>query len=81
MVDIGRRQFLSALGGVGVAWPLAARAQQPAMRRVGVLMNISENDPEAQGLVTAFREGLAQLGWVDGRNLRFDSLGVPAMSS
>jgi len=69
---IGRRQFISALGGTAAAWPFAARAQQSAMRRVGVLMNISENDPEAQGLVTAFREGLAQLGWVDGRNLRFD---------
>ena len=42
------------------------------MRRIGVLMNLSENDLEAQRLVTAFREGLAQLGWVNGRNLRID---------
>ena len=48
-------------------------AQQPAgIRRVGVLMNLSENDLEAQRLITAFRERLAQLGWVDGRNLRMD---------
>jgi putative tryptophan/tyrosine transport system substrate-binding protein len=72
-IDIARRKFIVALSGAAVAWPLAARAQQlAAMRRVGVLMNISENDPEAQGLVTAFRQGLAQLGWVDGSNLRFD---------
>jgi hypothetical protein len=49
------------------------RAQQPArIRRVGMLMNLSESDVEAQRLITAFREGLTQLGWVDGRNLRMD---------
>jgi putative tryptophan/tyrosine transport system substrate-binding protein len=42
------------------------------MRRIGVLMNLSENDPEAQRLVATFREGLAQLGWTDGRNLYID---------
>jgi putative tryptophan/tyrosine transport system substrate-binding protein len=68
-----RREFITLLGGAAAAWPLSARAQQPAgIRRVGVLMNLSENDLEAQRLVTAFREGLAQLGWVDGRNLRMD---------
>src|ERR1700732_4839541 len=68
-----RREFITLLGGVTAAWPLAAGAEQPArMRRVGVLMNLSENDPEAQGLVAAFREGLAQLGWIDGRNARID---------
>jgi putative tryptophan/tyrosine transport system substrate-binding protein len=68
-----RREFMTLLGGAATTWPLAARAQQPAgIRRVGVLMNLSENDLEAQRLVTAFREGLAQLGWVDGRNLRMD---------
>jgi putative ABC transport system substrate-binding protein len=61
---IGRRKFLATLGGAAVAWPLAARAQQPdRMRRIGVLVNLSENDVEAQRLVKAFREGLAQLGW------------------
>ena|ERR1700730_9249765 len=71
-VRMKRREFIT-LCGVAVAWPLAARAQQPArIRRVGVLMNLSENDLEAQRLVMAFRDGLAQLGWVDGRNLRID---------
>ena len=67
-----RREFISLLGSTA-AWPLAAHAQQAAgTRRVGVLMNLSEKDLEAQRLVTAFREGLAQLGWIDGGNLRMD---------
>jgi putative ABC transport system substrate-binding protein len=67
-----RRKFIALLGAA-VTWPLAARAQQPGeMRRIGVLMNLSENDPEAQRLVATFREGLARLGWTDGRNLRID---------
>jgi putative ABC transport system substrate-binding protein len=68
-----RREFISLIGGAAIAYPLAARAQQPArIRRVGMLMNLSESDVEAQRLITAFREGLTQLGWVDGRNLRMD---------
>jgi putative ABC transport system substrate-binding protein len=68
-----RREFISLLGGAAAMWPLAARAQQPdRMRRIGVLMNLSEDDPEAQRLVATFREGLAQLGWTEGRNLRID---------
>jgi putative tryptophan/tyrosine transport system substrate-binding protein len=67
-----RREFITLLGGAAL-WPLAARAQQPdRVRRIGVLMNLSENDLDAQGLVTTFREGLAQLGWTEGRNLRID---------
>ena len=67
-----RREFITLLGGA-IAWPFAARAQQLAgMRRVGVLINLSENDLEAQRLITAFRERLAELGWIDGRNLRID---------
>ena len=72
-IHIRRREFIFTLGGAAAAWPLAARAQQgEQMRRIGVLMNLSENDPEAEGLVAAFREGLAQLGWIDGRNVRID---------
>ncbi len=72
-IHIRRREFIFTLGGAAAAWPLAARAQQgERARRIGVLMNLSENDPEAQGLVAAFREGLAQLGWIDGRNVRID---------
>jgi putative tryptophan/tyrosine transport system substrate-binding protein len=68
-----RRDFIMLFGSAAAAWPLPAHAQQPAgIRRVGVLMNLSESDLEAQRLVTAFREGLAQLGWADGRNLRID---------
>jgi putative ABC transport system substrate-binding protein len=67
-----RREFITLLSGA-VASPLAARAQQPAgLRRVGVLINLSENDLEARRLITVFQEGLAQLGWTDGRNLRLD---------
>jgi putative tryptophan/tyrosine transport system substrate-binding protein len=67
-----RREFITLLGSAA-AWPLVAHAQQPAgVRRVGLLLNLSENDLEAQRLITVFREGLAQSGWVDGRNLRMD---------
>src|SRR6516225_4356596 len=69
-----RRAFITLLGGgAAAAWPLAVRAQQPErMRRIGVLLNLSENDVEAQRLIKAFRDGLARLGWADGRNLRID---------
>ena len=70
---VKRRDFITLLGGAAAAWPLAARAQQAErMRRIGMLLNLSENDVEAQRLVKAFGEGLAQLGWADGRNLRID---------
>jgi putative tryptophan/tyrosine transport system substrate-binding protein len=56
-----------------VAWPLAARAQQAdRVRRVGVLMNLTADDPEASTRVTALAQGLQQLGWTDGRNVRID---------
>ena len=68
-----RREFITLLSGAAAAWPLSARAQQAArIRRVGLLMNLSENDLEAQRLLATLREGLAQLGWADGRNLRID---------
>jgi putative tryptophan/tyrosine transport system substrate-binding protein len=68
-----RRAFISLLGGAATAWPLAARAQQAeGMRRIGVLISIEESDPEAQARVTAFRQGLEKLGWVDGRNVRIE---------
>jgi putative ABC transport system substrate-binding protein len=69
---IGRRQFISALGGAALAWPLAARAQQAdGMRRIGVL-NGGPDNPDTQALYAAFVQGLQQLGWTDGRNVRFD---------
>jgi putative ABC transport system substrate-binding protein len=70
---IGRRQFLSALGGAALAWPLAARAQQPErMRRIAILMNYAEGDTTAQSDLSAFRQVLRELGWTDGRNVQFD---------
>jgi putative ABC transport system substrate-binding protein len=68
-----RREFITLAGGAAIAWPLAARAQQPdRMRRIGVLTNLVENDPEGQARDAAFLQGLQQLGWTDGRNVRID---------
>jgi putative ABC transport system substrate-binding protein len=61
-----RREFISLLGGLAAAWPLAARAQQPAerMRRIGVLMSI-ENDSEGKAQLSGFTKGLAEIGWTE----------------
>src|SRR5262249_51104207 len=70
--QIGRREFIAAVGGAAV-FPLAARAQQPdATRRIGALMNRTANDPEASSFVGAFAQGLAELGWTIGRNVRVE---------
>src|SRR5262245_34648460 len=69
-----RRDFIKVIVGTAAAWPLATRAQQPArMRRIGVLLNFAEDDPEAQALNLAFVQALQQLGWTDGRNVRIDT--------
>src|SRR5262245_30225052 len=69
-----RREFITLLGGAAGAWPLAARAQQAErMRRVGVLMAIAADDPQAHRRMTAFVQGLQELGWADGRNIRIDA--------
>jgi putative ABC transport system substrate-binding protein len=63
-----RRAFISLLGGVAFAWPLAARAQQgERMRRIGVLMGRVEGDTEGQARMAAFREQFQKLGWMEGR--------------
>jgi putative tryptophan/tyrosine transport system substrate-binding protein len=68
-----RREFISLLGGVAATWPLAARAQQrPVMRRIGVLMSAVEGDQRGLEYVTAFAQGLAELGWTVGRNVRIE---------
>ncbi len=68
-----RRDFITMLGGAALAWPLAARAQQPErVRRVGVLLSSAAGDPEAQLRVAAFEDGLRDLGWIKGRNLRLE---------
>jgi len=69
---IGRREFVALLASTA-AWPLAARAQHSErMRRIGVLMGLVANDPEAQSRVAAFENGLRELGWVKGRNLSIE---------
>ena len=65
-----RREFVSLLGGA-VAWPLAARAQE-RVRRIGVLMSLTEGDPETKRRIGAFLEGLRQLGWADGGNAQIN---------
>jgi ABC-type uncharacterized transport system substrate-binding protein len=73
MLDLRRRQFLTLLGGAAAAWPLAARAQQgERVRRIGVLMALAADDPEGQARLTAFAQGLQELGWSVGRNVRID---------
>jgi putative ABC transport system substrate-binding protein len=73
-IDIGRRQFISALvGGTAVAWPLAVHAQQgERMRRIGMLIGLAADDPIGQAQLAAFLEGLQKLGWTNGRNMRID---------
>jgi putative ABC transport system substrate-binding protein len=66
-----RREFITFLGGAAAAWPLAARAEQPGqMRRVSVLLGLDEKDAEVQGRLKAFRLGMRDLGWIEGRNIR-----------
>jgi putative ABC transport system substrate-binding protein len=68
-----RREFIMLLGGAAATWPLVAQAQQSdQMRRIGVLMNIAASDPEGQSRVAAFRQGLQDIGWNEGRNVRID---------
>jgi putative ABC transport system substrate-binding protein len=70
---VRRRKFITLLGGAAASWPLAARAQQPnRMRRVGLLMGYPEGDSEGQANLAAFRRGLEELGWIEGRNIRID---------
>jgi ABC-type uncharacterized transport system substrate-binding protein len=73
-IHIRRREFVFTLGGAAAAWPLAAHAQQAEpMRRIGVLISgATADDPEVQDRIRAFLQGLQQLGWTDGRNMRID---------
>jgi len=69
---VKRREFITLLGGAA-AWPLAARAQQPSgMRRVGMLITLAADDPEAQARIGAFLQGMQEFGWTLGRNVRID---------
>jgi len=73
-IGIGRRQFISALGGATVAWPLAARAQQSEhVRLIGVLTATGANDAAQRIYLAAFRQALQKMGWIEGHNVRFDT--------
>ena len=68
-----RREFITLLG-VAAGWPLAARAQQPErMRQIGILMSTAVDDPEGQARMTAFQQGLQQLGWTQDQNVRIEA--------
>src|SRR5262245_14732369 len=68
-----RREFITLIGGAA-AWPLVARAQQgERIRRIGVLSGSAPDDPDAQARLAALRQGLQQLGWIEGRNLQIDA--------
>ena len=72
-----RREFIALIGGAAALWSQAASAQNPGgLRRIGVLLSLAESDPEGRAQFTGFTQGLAELGWVEGRNLRMEvSLG------
>ena len=68
-----RRELIRLLGGAAVAWPLSTRAQQPdRIRRVGVLIGLAEDDPDAKARLGALRQGLEKLGWSEGRNIHLE---------
>jgi putative ABC transport system substrate-binding protein len=68
-----RRDFVKAIAGSAATWPLGARAQQSAsVRRIGLLLSWNEDNPEIQSWLTAFRDGLGNLGWTEGRNIKFE---------
>jgi len=67
-----RRKFITFLGGAATAWPIGAWAQE-SLRRVGVLMHTTSDEPETQARITALAQGLQEAGWLVGRNLRIDT--------
>ena len=70
---IARRSFITLLGGAPAVWPVVARGQQAeGVRRIGILHDYAETDPEGQIQIAAFRDELSQLGWKEGRNLTID---------
>jgi len=73
MAGTKRREFIRLVGGAAAAWPLAARAQQgERVRRIGLLMGTAD-DREGQARVTALKQGLQALGWIDGRNIQVET--------
>jgi putative ABC transport system substrate-binding protein len=73
MFDRKRREFITLLGGAAATWPLMARAQHgERIRRIGILQGFAASDPEWQRRFTAFKQGLQELGWSEGRNVTFE---------
>jgi putative tryptophan/tyrosine transport system substrate-binding protein len=74
-----RRDFVALLGGAAPAWPLAARAQNSdRIRRIAALVPLTVDDPISQARISAFMQGMQQLGWIDGRNIRIEILWAAA---
>ena len=67
-----RREFITLIGTASAAWPLAAHSQRPTMSRIGMLVGLAEDDPEAEKWIQALVEGLSQLGWKRDKNIRID---------
>src|SRR5512133_936636 len=77
-----RRKFITLLGGAAAAWPLGAQAQQgERMRRIGVLMGLAKDDPEAEARLAGFRQGLEKRGWSEGHNLQIEYRFAPDSSA
>jgi ABC-type uncharacterized transport system substrate-binding protein len=73
-----RRKFITLLGGVA-AWPLAAQAQQAdRVRRIGVMVGLTEDDPDTKARLAGLQQGLERLGWFEARNIRIDYRFAPA---
>jgi putative ABC transport system substrate-binding protein len=67
-----RRDFIALVGGAAASCPIAAHAQAERVRRIGVLTGLDTNDPEGQAEVRSLKQGLQELGWVEGRNLQIE---------
>jgi len=76
-----RREFIALVGGAAVTWPLVAHAQQiERVRKLGVLIASLEIDPEGQARIAALRQGLQELGWIEGRNIKIEYRWIAADS-
>src|SRR5215472_1816644 len=70
-VPMRRREFIALAGGAAALWSQAASAQNTGgIRRIGILLSLAESDPEGKAQLSGFTQALADLGWIDGRNLR-----------
>jgi hypothetical protein len=69
-----RREFIQFLSGAAAIWPFATGAQQPStsMRRIGVILRVAKDDPDAQRDLQAFRDALHSLGWTIGRTIQIE---------